>query len=1169
MASQGVLPSSSSTQPEAGPSSSPAGLTTTAPRNPQLGPDPWFTYPTPTPEQIEEELPPYFEDENVPLGLLLDRLTRKTYSDMRHLVEKTLPASTARQKPKHIIEFAKTTRHAALKYLAVLRWKMNVDVPLFAPPQSSFTTIGPSASFPTPHSSGESNGNGDNSSPGSYSIKGKGKLVNEEPRVIRGKVTDAKRITHLLEHQNRQHEEAVAHLKYSVAMVDSLRVRNADVLTAVALASSGTYTRLPSSLTQEFQLRKSLTNKTIVDTLQALNTHIRFRLRCIDYLPPEIKVDRVQNGKAYISGGGKIGWKAEMTIWGFGEGQETRWWLTGVEWVWRSKGKGVDDPGGSGRLTPEGRQQVMEMVNSRVLPPRPVRQGETKGGEEEEDRGKMVDAPLIRLHNVLQHLSLSYQMEVLFMQAMALSQGKRRGHLLVEIDRPRKELRLRYWPRPRPHVPIPTKTTAVGKRSLASAAVANVKARQPYVGGVITIGLDESPPSVDEKVMSMLGSFRTIGMNAKERVLNLRLSIKWEIGEAGTGGPLRLGDRMNTSSIIPDPANLDVEDIIGEITRRHASAKSRHIVTPILAIPRVASLTPPPVIHENPDTTSARPLVLQVPIPSQQRHSISIGVSSITGMVEVQDSGAKRGDARSARVNEVTVGANNGKGKLGPDLIRLIIALAIEAVEDQMRQMGWGPIRRLGLPSQEISQTDLHPSTTVFVPVPSSPLHFLAAKTNPQGIFFELIRQSDKAVPTISGFHITNRDLKDVFIFANALVAQTIIEQQLKDRSIPYNAQYPASAGEGAPTSKSTVAGMIPIFSVSAAELLRSGPAADVAMPKVFIQIKDWWKGTRCGAVTAVQLRHRSAVSGAAGSPGLVGAAAVAAGKSEDITFDQASSVVQFHASDIRNCVVNFLEQWERLSKVIVVAGEVHRLKKESPFSDLRLLSFDLRTATFIYTPGFCASITYDPMGDTYETSFSRLNTASSTPATMAGITPASNPAGVDANPHEKLAPLLSYYLNQLVVKRGTAFGVGSAGRRFIGLLKATLPLLLEVEVLKQSFDVQLVVSGVRDYRLVWDVNDKRYAIDITLTAEHNRFIITDASLSSDGSCGPITPLPKIDAIVITVHSVLREAKMIEGKLGKRLMRLDSGKSLVCEVPCVSEVIRLFVSEVTCMLRGL
>jgi mediator of RNA polymerase II transcription subunit 14 len=58
-------------------------------RNPQLGPEPWFAFPTPSKSDLEEELPPYFEGENVPLGELLDRVVRKGYGDMRVLVGDT------------------------------------------------------------------------------------------------------------------------------------------------------------------------------------------------------------------------------------------------------------------------------------------------------------------------------------------------------------------------------------------------------------------------------------------------------------------------------------------------------------------------------------------------------------------------------------------------------------------------------------------------------------------------------------------------------------------------------------------------------------------------------------------------------------------------------------------------------------------------------------------------------------------------------------------------------------------------------------------------------------------------------------------------------------------------------------------------------------------------
>jgi mediator of RNA polymerase II transcription subunit 14 len=60
--------------------------------NPQLGPDPWFTYPTPAPEELDNELPPYeyaFENEDVGLSDILHRLTVKGHEDLAKLATET------------------------------------------------------------------------------------------------------------------------------------------------------------------------------------------------------------------------------------------------------------------------------------------------------------------------------------------------------------------------------------------------------------------------------------------------------------------------------------------------------------------------------------------------------------------------------------------------------------------------------------------------------------------------------------------------------------------------------------------------------------------------------------------------------------------------------------------------------------------------------------------------------------------------------------------------------------------------------------------------------------------------------------------------------------------------------------------------------------------------
>lgn len=82
-------------------------------------------------------------------------------------------------------------------------------------------------------------------------------------------------------------------------------------------------------------------------------------------------------------------------------------------------------------------------------------------------------------------------------------------------------------------------------------------------------------------------------------------------------------------------------------------------------------------------------------------------------------------------------------------------------------------------------------------------------------------------------------------LISSVLVAQTIVEHQLKDRQIPYTLRYPASTSS-LHGSSSVVSRMVPTLVIRSADLLKDGRAMDVAMPNVFMQITDWWKGQKC-----------------------------------------------------------------------------------------------------------------------------------------------------------------------------------------------------------------------------------------------------------------------------------------------------------------------------------
>jgi mediator of RNA polymerase II transcription subunit 14 len=164
----------------------------------------------------------------------------------------------------------------------------------------------------------------------------------------------------------------------------------------------GTYDRLPSDLTEAFTPRKPLTNGSILETLRRLDAHILYRLKCIDYVPPDLAIERIMDGRAYVTGGNGS-WRAELSLTGFGEDESSRWWLTGVEWLWKSRS---DEKGKGGkRFKGVERQEILDLVNREILPPEDTSGATTGEAENGDDGPKEVDAPLVRLVNFIRKLT--------------------------------------------------------------------------------------------------------------------------------------------------------------------------------------------------------------------------------------------------------------------------------------------------------------------------------------------------------------------------------------------------------------------------------------------------------------------------------------------------------------------------------------------------------------------------------------------------------------------------------------------------------------------------------------------------------------------------------------------------------------------------------------------
>jgi mediator of RNA polymerase II transcription subunit 14 len=165
------------------------------------------------------------------------------------------------------------------------------------------------------------------------------------------------------------------------------------------------------------------------------------------------------------------------------------------------------------------------------------------------------------------------------------------------------------------------------------------------------------------------------------------------------------------------------------------------------------------------------------------------------------------------------------------------------------------------------------------------------------------------------------------------------VENQLKLRGIPYRNVNPPI---GAPVTpelshlQSSLARSVPALCVQSSDILSGAPAAEAAMPNIKVIPLNWWsekkaqvrschvfsrnacKYYRPQVVTSVKLKYVQQPMGkTAGTSNIIR-------PSKRIIYDTTEAVVSFLSEDVDTCVDEFLEEWARVSKMVVIAREGH-----------------------------------------------------------------------------------------------------------------------------------------------------------------------------------------------------------------------------------------------------
>jgi mediator of RNA polymerase II transcription subunit 14 len=148
------------------------------------------------------------------------------------------------------------------------------------------------------------------------------------------------------------------------------------------------------------------------------------------------------------------------------------------------------------------------------------------------------------------------------------------------------------------------------------------------------------------------------------------------------------------------------------------------------------------------------------------------------------------------------------------------------------------------------------------------------------------------------------------------------VERQLKLQHIPFTHVNPTS---GLPITRdlahvqSSLARSVPGICVQSHDILSGVPAAEAAMPNIRVVPLRWWSELKAlQVVTCVKLKY---VQQPMGKIGGVGGSAIIR-PSKRIIYDTKEAVVSFLSENVDTCVNEFVEEWARVSKMVVIARE-------------------------------------------------------------------------------------------------------------------------------------------------------------------------------------------------------------------------------------------------------